>query len=55
MLFFYGASKRNLWGRSGGGGVLYGPDGLERFSFSWGLRQASNNHVESLALFMGLD
>lgn len=35
-IFFDGASRRNSW-ISGGGGVIYSPDGHNKDKFSWGL------------------
>ena len=50
LLFFYGASKGNP-GEVGGGGALFGPDGVLNFTYSWNLGIESNNMVEALALW----
>ena len=49
-IFFDGASKGNL-GRAGAGGVVYSMDVKRVYSFSWGLGQKTNNHIEILGLF----
>jgi len=54
LLFFDGASKGNP-GNAGGGGVLYGPDGEMKLSYSWNLGTESNNVAEALALWQGLN
>ena len=51
VIFFDGASKGNL-GASGAGGVVFSPNKLTKFSFSWGLRTMSNNQAESYSLLM---
>ena len=53
-LLFDGASKGNP-GRAGGGGILLEPNGSIKLSFAWGLGFASNNQVEFLALWQGLN
>ena len=49
--FFYGAYKGNPE-ISGAGGLVFSPDRLTEFSFSWGLGIMSNNKVESYSLLM---
>jgi ribonuclease HI len=54
LLFFDGASKGNP-GNAGGGGVLYGPEGDMKITYSWNLGIDSNNMAEALALWQGLN
>ena len=54
LLYFDGASKGNP-GNAGGGGVLYGPDGEMKLTYSWNLGTESNNVAEALALWQGLN
>jgi ribonuclease HI len=49
ILFFYGASKGNP-GEAGGGGVLYDPDEILEWVYSWGLGEDTNNMEEALSL-----
>ena len=51
VIFFDGASKGNL-GASRAGGLVLSPDGLTKFSFSWGLGSLSNNQAKSYSLLM---
>ena len=53
-MFFNGASKGNP-GVAGGGGVLLDFDNIMEFSFSYGLGVGTNNIVESLVLWKGLN
>ena len=39
---------------AGGGGILFNPDGVQEWVYSWGLKEDSNNVVEGLALWQGL-
>ena len=48
-IFFYGSSKRNL-GRARASEVIYSADGKRAESFSWGVGQKTNNHVEMIGL-----
>jgi ribonuclease HI len=38
----------------GAGGVAFDSGGIKSIEFSWGLGHTSNNHVEALAVYMGL-
>jgi ribonuclease HI len=53
MLFVDGDFRCNLR-VTRDGGVFRDPKGTERITFSWGLGNATNNHIESLALFLRL-
>ena len=53
-LFFDGASKGNPV-QAGGGGIIFEPSGNPHLSYAWGLRHASNNQAEYLALWKGLN
>ena len=50
-IFFDGASKGNPRA-SGARGLVFSPDRLTKFSFSWGLGTMSNNQAESYSLLM---
>jgi ribonuclease HI len=54
FLSFDGASKGNP-GAAGGGGIISKSDGTSTLRFAWGLGVASNNRVEALALWQGLN
>ena len=49
LSIFYGASKGNP-GVSGVGGLVFSPDRMSSFSFSWGLGTMSNNQAEIYSL-----
>ena len=51
---FYGASKGNL-GVDGGGGILVNPEGSIHLTYSWALGMDTNNIVDALALWKGLN
>ena len=53
-LFFNGAYKGNP-GKVGGGGVILSPGGSTKLHFAWGLGHETNNRVEALALWHGLN
>ena len=53
VIFFNGASKGNP-GISGVGGLVFSPDRMTEFSFSWGLGIMSNHWAESYSLLMAI-
>jgi hypothetical protein len=46
---------KKLGWEAGGGGVLYGPDEVQEWVFSWGLGEDTNNMAEALGLWQGLN
>ena len=51
VIFFDGASKGNP-GALGVGGLVFSPEKLTKFIFSWGLGSMTNNQDESYSLLM---
>ena len=53
VIFFDGASKGNP-GASRAGGLVFSPQKLTKFNFSWGLRTMLKNQAESYSLLLAI-